>query len=378
MSQYLLSKPSAEFAQRLQNQSLYAGDDAGKTSRPPSDAFLVLDSADRSSSSAAPGSVGVIPSTQPYNNFRLQKPENLVQGGFTRLQLTEVRFPYAIQNVNETNSSFWVVVRGAAADLKAKIDIGVQTASLSGSQIAGEVEALLVANATIGFAALGVTWQCVYLPDPPIGPAFPGGFSIRLQSGAVNGYDFSLFPVEPTLAFPAAPVPSVNPRVKSLLDVMGYATLSNWSYLTNMASNPPPLLLSSKESAYAPLTYTTYIDVVSDKLCYYANVKDGSTKVASNSNIICRLYLADESSTTPTIGQYWNGTNAVAYFTSPPAGSIPFVIHRQFVQPKQFLWNKNTSVDYIDIKLYDDYGNLLYVPIEGLPDFQITFKATED
>lgn len=372
MSQYLLTKPSAEFAQRLQNQSLYAGDDAGKTSRPPSDAFLVLDSADRSSSSAAPGSVGFIPSTQPYNNFRLQKPENLVQGGFTRLQLTEVRFPYAIPNVTPVNNSFWVVVRGAAADVKALISIDwAAEQSLPGNLIAVAVEGELQTSA-VG-TALGVTWTVKYIPAEN---GQPGGFDINFTT-ITAAQAFALYPVEPILNYPAAPTLSSSPRVKSLLDVMGYLAMSNWEYLTNLT-----LLgvgnTADKISLYAPLTYTNYIDVVSDKLTYYANVKDGSTKVSSTSNIICRLYIADESSATPLVGQYWNGTDAINYVASPPAGSYPFLMHRQFVQPKQFLWNKNTAVDYVDIKLYDDFGNLLYVPPQGLPDFQITFKVTED
>jgi hypothetical protein len=57
---------------------------------------------------------------------------------------------------------------------------------------------------------------------------------------------------------------------------------------------------------------------------------------------------------------------------------VPFRIHRQFKCPKHFRWNKEVAIDWLDIKLYDDGGNPLYTPAGGSPDFQITFKASED
>jgi hypothetical protein len=355
--------------------SLYNAGERVDVARPPSDAYLVVDSADRSSSSSSTGVTSFVPITQPYNDFRLQKPENLVQGGFTRLQLTEVRMPYAIPNVNARNNSFWIVVRTSTADVKALISLPVQPVSLAGADIATGVEAALNASAVGG--ALGNVWSVVYYPDSPGGLGYQAsGFSISTLT-AVSVLDFALYPVEPLLSYPAAPVPISSVNVKSLLDVMGYLPTSNWAYLTSLA-NTALGVLYSKDSPYAPLSYTKYIDINSSKLTYHANVKDGSSKTGSGSSVICRVYIADEASLSPTIAVYYNGVSPVSYLATPPVGSVPFVIHRQFAEPKQFKWQKNTAIDWFDIQLLDDAGLPLYVPPEGLPDFQLTFKCTED
>ena len=102
--------------------------------------------------------------------------------------------------------------------------------------------------------------------------------------------------------------------------------------------------------------------------------------------MICRLYIDDETSNTGSYGYVYVGNPAEPFDplmmkrfqANVPAGSQPFVIHRQFFSPKTFNWQQNTAIDWIDIQLLDDMGQLLYVPAEGLPDFQITFKVSED
>jgi hypothetical protein len=69
----------------------------------------------------------------------------------------------------------------------------------------------------------------------------------------------------------------------------------------------------------------------------------------------------------------------------------PFIIHRQFKNPKAVMWNKEASVDWLDIAIYDEFGNLVplgstvvksaanKVPANPtFPDFQITLLASEN
>lgn len=353
--------------------SIYNEDEKVVVVRNPADANLVLDSADRSTSTSQVGGILPVPQAQSYNNFRLQKGENLMQGGFTRIQLSEIRFPYAIPNVNITNNSFWIVLRTSTSDIKARIVIPADPVFLTGSQIAQYV------NFQLNNSAVGITtWDATYYPDTPASNTTQGsGFSITTSTSA-NAIAFGLYPVQPVLNYPLAPTLSASADNGSLLDVMGYNPLSNWNYLTAFNLVLPPETIISLSSIYAPLTYTKFIDIVSNKLTYYANVKDNSTNRTGLSNIICRLYISDETSTTPTIGKVYNGTSLITYAVNPPAGSLPFTIHRQFSNPKCFGWDMNTAIDWIDISLFDDRGRPLYVPPEGLPDFQITFKCTED
>jgi hypothetical protein len=351
--------------------SLYNVGDKTQVSRPPSDALLVLDSEDRSSSSSSAGGAGILtPQTQPYNNFRLQRPQNLLQGGFTRIQLTEVNFPYAVPNIVARLTDFFYVQVPSLGPgpIYPSSQINVfgfvpADAFLTGDQLAFRLQTELNNDPVVGAT---LTWSVVYRYSGIVGYNNNNGFFIGAELTASPGISvpFSLSPV-PFTGISFVPIPQ-----KSLLQVMGFDPLSNFEYVTSPTA--------SKLSWYAPMTFTQYIDIVSDKLTYYQNVKDGSTKNSSSSNIICRLYVSDETSTFPVTGQYWDGTASVTYNVWTPPGSSPFLIHRQYTDPKTFAWEKNTSIDYIDIKLLDDGGNLLYTPVQGLPNFQITFKASED
>ena len=350
--------------------SLYNQNERVDVIRSPSDALLVIDSADRSSSTSATGAPLSIPSTQAYNNFRLQKPQNLVQGGFTRLQLTEINFPYAIPNVNDYTNSFWVQCNNPTGGALIKQKITLPNGFYQGRTLALTIKGIL--NLTTAIASdIGVEWDCQYLPCSETYVSQNGGFIITaLITATTTPYPFALYPYDSALVG-VQPIPA-----KSLLNVLGFNPLSNWDYLIT----PRP----SKASLYSSVSYTSYIDVVSSKLTYYQKVQDSSSKTNSFGNIICRIYIANETSDAGTIGWYYNAAsgapfNPVNYAGTLPPGSAPFLIHRQFVCPKSFRWDMNQAVDWLDIKLYDDAGQpLYYSPNYAFPDFQITFKCTED
>jgi hypothetical protein len=356
--------------------SLYnRGEDVAIT-RVPGDAYLVIDSADRSSSTSSTGEPLAAPYTQPYNNFRLQKPQNLVQGGFTRLQLTEVNFPYAIPNINPYTDTMWIRIinptGGATIDQKVQLNNGSPNFA-TGTPLVGMYYGNFLAaalgtqlnNLAAISSSIGITWGVIYVPSD-IAASYNGGFQIICTLTSTGAeYPFALYPSNPT-SIGVQPIPA-----KSLLNVLGFNPLSNWTYLTTPSS--------VKFSAYAPLSYTSYIDIVSSKLTYYQNVQDSSSKTNSKGGVICRLFVTNDNSANPTVGYFYNGTTAVRYQSTLPAGSAPFIIHRQFVCPKSFKWNKNTAIDTVDIQLYDDVGQPLYISSDGTyPDFQITFKCTED
>jgi hypothetical protein len=351
--------------------SLYNRGERVEVTRSPSDALLVIDSADRSSSTSATGAPISPPSTQPYNNFKLQKPQNLVQGGFTRLQLTEINFPYAIPNVNDYTNSFWVqIVNPTAPPALITQKVQISNNYYSGRDLAETIKGVMNLIAAIS-TSVGITWDVQYLPESQTFVSQAGGFIMLanlVSTGAAVA--FKIFPSDPNTVG-TVPIPS-----KSLLNVMGYNPLTNWDYCTNFSVG--------KQSLYAPLTYTSYIDVVSNKLTYYQNVQDSTSKTTSFGGIICRIYIANETSDAGSQGFWYNGAvgaafNPVNYFATLAPGSAPFLIHRQFMCPKSFKWDETQAIDWIDIKLYDDVGQpLFYSPTFAFPDFQITFKCTED
>ena len=123
------------------------------------------------------------------------------------------------------------------------------------------------------------------------------------------------------------------------------------------------------------LLYTAFVDIVSEKLNQFSNVRDGSSDSVSNKSLVCRLYLSDEVSI--------SGNDATL-------GYAPIVIHRQFKNAKQVMWNKEAVIDWLDIEVLDQYGQLVPLPVVSFassfpstvpgsyPDFQITLLASEN
>jgi len=318
-----------------------------------------LDSADRGVSQSVTGEVYPVPITQPYNDFILQKPQALVQGGIKRLKLNEVRFPYSIPNVVVgLTDVIWVTIYPSPAppvNPFAKITI-TGTLFRTGDEIATALTVALNADVVIGTGASGNVWVVDY--------TYEGGF-IFDTSGSGTGDPFTLSPIKQstigTVALPA----------KSLLSVMGFDVINNYNDIVGVPSQV-------KSSSWSSLSYTQYIDIVSVNLTRFQTIADTNTRQNSRGNLICRLYVADENSALPTPIPIWNGTDIVNVNTASPAGSLPFVIHRQFQEPKVFRWENEASINAIDIQLYDDVGNLLFFPNESMPNFQISFKCSEE
>jgi hypothetical protein len=141
--------------------------------------------------------------------------------------------------------------------------------------------------------------------------------------------------------------------------------------------------------------YTQFVDIVSDKLNQYTTNRDGSSDNFFGRNLLCRMYISDEVSNVVQGSDTNNtvipgGTTIATQFVQfIPGVSGPFIIHRQFKNPKAVMWNKDASVDWLDIALYDEFGNLLPPPFVSVnsplpannpsyPDFQITLLASEN
>ena len=137
-------------------------------------------------------------------------------------------------------------------------------------------------------------------------------------------------------------------------------------YLVNAL--PPFLPSTTFTNAYAggipTMAYTKYIDFVSNNLSKHQRLRDTLTQF-NYTNVIYRLYLNNELGM-PT-------TNDTFFGARPVINLL-----RQIKSPKWFMWNKNEMISAIDMKLYDDSGQLLYVPATDInANFQMTVQLSE-
>lgn len=345
--------------------------------RQASDVLLCLDSADRGISTTLAGELLVTPSTQPFNDFRLQKPQALVQGGIKRLKLNEVRFPYTTPNIIADVTSFvWIqlwdsptgppvgedlidLFTSAPTPSGPTVDFLQGTGFYNSNDVGLRLVEILNASATLG--ATG-TWSYI--------SSYAGGFTLSIAPIAPNPQQYFTMTSSEYTNFGTVVFPP-----KSLLSVLGFDSVNSFSNLTFAAT-------TFKTTYFSPMSYTQYIDIVSTNLTRFQTIADTSTRQNSRGNLICRLYITDENSVVPTSAPIWNGTSVVFYNTALPPGEAPFTIHRQFQEPKVFRWENEASINFIDIQLYDDCGNLLWIPTDvetsSPANFQITFKCSEE
>jgi hypothetical protein len=301
-------------------------------SRQPVSAYLVLDSNDRNDANAVLNNTITVADLQPWNNFRLQKPAPLMDGYAKRLGITEVNFPWFIPNITPRNNT--LIISGAG------ITAGSALITIApGFYTAPE----LVVAFNLATVAAGIT-------NPPVLSYSTSQMNFTLTPNVANN----------NLSVSSSIGGTFSGYIfkSNLLKTMGITFPQFGVAFTNVA----PLVGSSTQ-----LLYTAFVDIASSKLNYTSEVKDGSSARKNVGDLVMRLYCADE-------------TSASHMTTIGIAGQRPFQIHRQFMTPKYLKQNPSQMLDWVDIGVYDEYGDLVYIPSgsASYPDFQMTLVASEN
>lgn len=307
----------------------------GKVIQTPTSAYFLLNSMDRFQNASLNANTLLV--SQAWNDFRLQKPAALMDAFAKRINVCEINFPWAIPNITVQNNKFGIQKEIEPSMNQIVIEAGFYTP-----------EELV--------EAINTALALVYPEDAPILAYDSANFRYTITCTDA----FKLFPQLNTI-MSARDYYTTTP---SLLHTLGFS-FDQLQVQFNLAIRG----LTTQS------LYTDYIDIVSDKLTTYANYRDGTSANGGKNSVLIRLYLADESSATMTA----------------PIGTRPFTIHRQFVNPKSIEWDSAAFIDWIDIQVYDQYGQLValpqyavsgvtpfYGPLQGAyPDFQITCLASE-
>ena len=300
------------------------------TMRKPVSGFFLLDSGDRNLTGATST---ITPDTQPWNDFRIVKPQPLLDGFGKNIGITEILFPWTIPNINTYNNTFYMTF-----DTGGVQTITIPTGFYTGSTLADAIQTAFDALVGIGGDAPTITYNEA---------------SRTFTITQVGGNTFTLYNILGAASF--------DNWVKnaSLLKTMGF-TISQIGVSVN----------TSVSSSTTFLRYTDYVDIVSSRLHYDNEIKDGDSSQKTIRDVLCRIYCSTE----------------VSLYSVDEVGTAPFMIHRQFMTPKYIRLNPQQFFNSIDIQVLDQYGNLVYIPpysnTGGLtnyvyPDFKLTFVSSE-
>jgi len=307
---------------------------------------------------------------QPYNNFKVQTlGGNIIQGQVNKIRVAEIFFPYDIPTIvtNKNDAVVFnvVVVTGATGAVASQttVSVVVPPGFYTATELITAVQAALppsMADLTVNVDPIS---GCIYMINSgvwdPVGPnsifipyATPGAVSANsvIDSPALL-WTLGFRNIFAGLGFPqpgAWPNPPILPATLALVP-------ENYP---NVAPNPifPGRALQALVGTSYVGSYTQYIDICSPSLCQAQYVRDGNTnQTVIRRDLIARVYIASDVSTT----------------TSDPPGCRPFIIHRQFRNPKIMKWTAERSIDSIDLLLYDQYG----LPIPNFPTIDVVDLA---
>lgn len=279
--------------------------------RMPSTANLMIDSTNRNLS-------------QNSISFQISKNQNILNGFFTRIGVSEVVLSWNVPNVFADNSFNFVELDVSGASVRSLVQFSIPATTYS------VAEALDTIADTFN----------------------------NLPSGSRNGATLAISAVGQTC----------------------YITMTNGSFgITNFNSNKvlgrilgvspslavrkSTLITSTQPGNGAKLLRYRYIDIVSSELTYNQELKDSSTAPIER-NVLVRWYFANTDDS-PSYDKY--GFLLVS-------GMKQMNVRRLFNPAKQIRWTPNQPLGNISFQVYDDQGSLLTSPAF---DFLMTLQVSE-
>jgi hypothetical protein len=351
----------------------------GKPIREPARAELHLDSLDRWHTNSpnipatittqqlaklyGPTRLGVVPpiSANPGvfgNNFIIntKNSTNLIYGYFERIALTQLNFFYRCPTViagnqsNYGNGLIYFSYYRTSNSTTSTQGVFIPTNNYTPQSLAAQMQVLIRAAFGVPAAAFTVTF--------------------------VNGqFVFATNVAGDTIG--VTPYGTGTLGTDELLNTIHYRTCKLFGF--GLAAFTIGVSGSGTITGSAPnMLYTDYVDICSSTLTKFKRVKDTNSTDNRRDDVICRVYLTgNNSSTDPgtnsgTANQ--SGSNSTA--TVVPFTYMP-IINISWITPNFNKWSPEEVLSSIDFKLYDMYGNPLFWSSQWNTEFQATLTLSE-
>ena len=270
--------------------------------------------------------------TVPYSNsFTIQSPGSLIYGYIHKIIVSQIQMQYNIPTVSFNKNDKFTIAR-VSGGTTTYGNITIPYGFYPPTDLAAALQSLINANPTLSPLNMTVSFD------------------------ARDGFTFTTLTTD-TFYFPNPPaIPGVGLNAENIFKT--YRLLGITKANIQAAS-------TQTSAAYPIFLYTPYIDIYSDILTNYQDVKDTNTATTKFKGLIARVYLSGT-------GNIQSTSNANAL------GTEPFVMTADLNTPKIIQWTPDTAVPSIDIQLYDQYSELIPGPAEGFStEFQMTLLCVE-
>ena len=308
-----------------------------------------------------PGDFDLSGNKYPGNRFTLFANQPFIYGAISTISVSQIQFYYSVPTITPKNNSFWIFNR-------TKYEAGLP----------------YLARITIPLGFYSVVELCAMI-EWQIRNSGLFDYNFRVEPNFVYGVDINIYEdimwtsfdengdggddwcfVNPLSVFGAAPWQDGD---NLQLVYRTYQTLAITKSNCGFPDFPNDDTIGNfspvKFSMTMNLLYTPYVDIASNLLTKYQDVKDTDTKPVKQSNFIARVYLCGQ-------GQPQNQA-----FASAP-GARPFYTVATLTNTKIIQWSPDEAVYNLDFELRDQYGELLFWQSELAPsEFQITLLCAE-
>jgi hypothetical protein len=281
-------------------------------------------------------------SAPPFaNNFIISSPGALIYGYMKKLIVSQIQVQYNVPTVNEDMNDFFVLYSETKGDF---YNIVIPNGFYTGTNLAAVLQVII--QQTTGNPQ----------GQPPIA-------DMIVTYSPTVGFSFSS--ATDTFSFVA---PSY---LKAQFNYPDDQVTNIYKTLRLLGMTPKNDVQDDQHisDAFPIFLYTPYIDIYSDILTNYQNIKDTNTSVLKNKGLIARVYVS---------GTGLQNTTDI--------GTVPFTFIADLNSPKIIQWSPDIAVPSIDFQVYDQYNQLLPMgPViqsvsndnKHQTEFQITLLCTE-
>jgi hypothetical protein len=279
--------------------------------------------------------IGQYRNLPPYcNNFTISSPGALIYGYIKKIIVSQIQLQYNIPTICQGRNDRLVFESAGAILGEITIPFGFYTPD----ELAAAIEGLTSAPSVLAPLDLTVTYNLLdgftFISGTPTNFSFPSPEFLL-----ANGY--------------------TQTQIETVLKT--YRTIG--MNFENAEQTSTPTQISYE---YPNFLYTPYIDIYSDVLTNYQNIKDNNTSIAKPKGLIARILLSGVGNP-----QFTTETSAL--------GCTPFVMTADLNSPKVIRWSPDVAVPSIDFQLIDCYGDFIPGDVERYPtEFQMTLLCVEE
>ena len=307
----------------------------------------------------------------PCNNFTISSPGAILYGYIDRIIVSQIQLYYNIPTVIPGVNDTFYIIQGNVANISTLfVQITIPFGFYTPDELAATLQ-VLIRQSSIG--------------QPGFAPEFTVSYTATnsVYEQSISGFDFDagdsgFFFYFPSLAQLQAVVnPALNENSSIWIKSLKAYRLLGLSSINSGTPNGPTEYLGSAQqwsSTTINLLYTPYIDIVSETLTKYQNVKDTDTSAQKLNSMIARVYLA--------------GSGPPQFVTDGIAeqiGARPFTVTQDTQYPKVMRWSRDEAINSIDFQLRDQYGDLIFTSTRNLAqtaqyfftEFQMTLLCVE-